>query len=370
MKENTNSRFYTIDSLRGIAALSVVFFHLYGALKVELEWLPKFFDMVISYGYLGVPIFFVLSGFVISLSVGDSKATPKFIVNFAFRRSLRLDPPYWVAMSIAVCLIYFKYSYLGFGMEPPTIGSILAHMFYFQDILNINPSISVVYWTLCLEIQFYLVFIIITAISQSLTFKAKVCNNPKILLFLSLGLVSLLVDHRLVNIEINGLFIQYWHYFLIGVLTQLAIKGAEKYRMILLSWLFLELLMFSGLENKSYILAAVLISFYIYKAGVKQKLNIYLHNRILNFFGKISYSLYLLHADIGWKTISICKKIIGNEISALESIIIFLTGLGVSIIGAYLLYRFVELPFVRFSKRFKLNNDKSTEALTGKASAT
>ena len=72
----TTRRFRSIDGMRGLAALAVVLFHLSIKMKEELQAvLPDFLTIVMSYGYLGVPVFFVISGIVISLSVNDKKVT-------------------------------------------------------------------------------------------------------------------------------------------------------------------------------------------------------------------------------------------------------------------------------------------------------
>src|SRR3970282_136585 len=99
---NAVNRYRSIDGMRGIAALGVVVFHLAGNLKPELSiLLPDFINVIFSYGYLGVPVFFVISGFVISLSVKDSPITANYAGNFILRRSIRLDPTYWASIAVA-----------------------------------------------------------------------------------------------------------------------------------------------------------------------------------------------------------------------------------------------------------------------------
>lgn len=364
MKFSSNERYHTIDSLREVAALAVVFFHLYGALKEDLiEWVPSVLDAILSYGFVGVPIFFVLSGFVISLSVGEARVSSKYAINFAFRRSLRLDPPYWVAIALALTLMFIKANYIDKTTELPSLTNILSHIFYLQDILGSEPKISVVYWTLCLEIQFYLVFIFSVYLCQVIAKNQNYEEYIKFIIILLMGFLSLCIDHKIIDLKLTGLFLQYWHYFLIGVLAQIALKKDMKHKVIFVLWLVLEVLFLINFEFKNYIIAAVLTSTFIFIGGVRHKLGSYLNNVTLQFFGKISYSLYLLHADIGWKTISIGKKILGADLSVLEAVLLFVAGLSVSIIGAVFLYHFVEKPFVKFSQKFKLAKIESKETL-------
>jgi peptidoglycan/LPS O-acetylase OafA/YrhL len=99
-------RFTFIDALRGVAAISVVLYHVYlqDLLPAARAPFAEPFHTVLANGYIGVYIFFVLSGFVIAHSVRDATITAGFIGRFALRRSLRLDPPYWAAIAAAIIL--------------------------------------------------------------------------------------------------------------------------------------------------------------------------------------------------------------------------------------------------------------------------
>ena len=121
-------RIALIDQMRGLAALSVAWFHLtntYGE-----SWVRA----LGAYGWLGVEVFFVISGFVIPYSIWTSrelyrlKAYPAFIA----KRLMRLEPPY--LLSIALVLVLWHASALMpmfQGIPPATeIGQIAAHLFY------------------------------------------------------------------------------------------------------------------------------------------------------------------------------------------------------------------------------------------------
>src|SRR3954463_5453335 len=83
-------RFRTIDGLRGIAALSVAIFHFNGALvRSTPNWIPHWAQAVASNGFLGVEVFFVISGFVIAFSVRDGEYSGRYLGRFALRRSIR-----------------------------------------------------------------------------------------------------------------------------------------------------------------------------------------------------------------------------------------------------------------------------------------
>src|SRR4051794_15898753 len=86
-----------VDALRGIAAFSVACYHItrYGPLpEPASQIIPGVLQRWFDYGWMGVQVFFVISGFVIAYSVRNARVTPGFLGNYALRRSIRLDPPY------------------------------------------------------------------------------------------------------------------------------------------------------------------------------------------------------------------------------------------------------------------------------------
>lgn len=89
-------RFTYVDALRGIAALSVLVYHFTGSLIRNFPHnpLPKPIFSLLSHGNMGVEVFFVLSGFVISYTLRNAWVTPGYVGRFALRRSIRLDPPF------------------------------------------------------------------------------------------------------------------------------------------------------------------------------------------------------------------------------------------------------------------------------------
>ncbi len=104
------NRYTTIDGLRGLAATAVMLHHFTGhrAFAPSASVLPSIANQALGVGNIGVPIFFVISGFVISNSIGLSRVDTYYILNFALRRSIRLDPPYWCTILLIVALDIVK----------------------------------------------------------------------------------------------------------------------------------------------------------------------------------------------------------------------------------------------------------------------
>lgn len=354
MSKPQNNRYGTIDGLRGLAAISVVFFHLSGNLKVELaELFPNYINLAFSYGYLGVPVFFVISGFVISLSIGSKTVTKGYFSGFVVRRSIRLDPTYWVSIAIALLLLLVKEFYMGEPIEFPSISTILFHMFYLQDIFAVKNQISVIYWTLCLEVQLYLFYILSLWFAQKL---AKITVSASFVhstIILCMGVFSLLVDYQLIKIPLTGLFISSWHYFLMGVLVCNAIRKLSSANVVLFIWLALEIAFQSNVFVKAYSIAGIISCAAIYVLWRRDLLNTFLTSAPFQFLGKISYTLYLLHPDIGWKVISVGKSLLNNDVTPIMAGLLFILGIGVSILSAYILHLLVEKPTLKLCNKLK-----------------
>lgn len=136
-------KYYTgLDLLRFIAALGVVNFHYFFTVTDKLSWY--------RYGNLGVPLFFIISGFVISQSIETSSTK-----NFAIGRFIRLYPLFWIA-----CTVTYIVTLLMPNGTPVQFAEYLISMTMLGDKLStalgygglVDPS----YWTLAVELMFYI----------------------------------------------------------------------------------------------------------------------------------------------------------------------------------------------------------------------
>lgn len=163
-----DARFQSIDALRGIAALGVVFYHALwqgsSALPNNLfRWPVKLLQLVSSFGYIGVFLFFVISGFCIHLQWAKSRANQQphevRFGSFWRRRLRRLYPPYLIAFALFM------------GMAALTTGINVTHFFVYDVVMhllmlhNLDPntcySINGVFWTLAIEEQLYLAYFLL-----------------------------------------------------------------------------------------------------------------------------------------------------------------------------------------------------------------
>lgn len=352
---NPTGRLRTIDGLRGLAALAVVLFHVSLKMKEELEKvLPDFINIAMAYGYLGVPVFFVISGFVIALSVNDAKVTLGYAGNFALRRSIRLDFTYWASIGFILVLMTLNNQFLGGDAPYPSGGEVLLHMFYLQDLFAVDPVISVVYWTLCLEVQLYLFFLVSVWLSQVISRRSSIGYDTVHLagIFL-LGLISLAIEQEFVSLAVPGLFLPYWHYFLIGVLISNLVRRKTAAGPLLYLWLAVEIGFMMAGEIKSYPVAGVVVGLFIFSLWRWSSLDNFLSGRVFQYLGAISYTLYLVHPDVGWKAISLGQRFFGSEMSAPATLFVFLSAIGVAIVTAHVFHVAFEKPSLRLAKRLK-----------------
>ena len=278
--------FKLVHALRGIAAMWVLLFHASEGghidhLKASLpDWADYF---IFRLGDCGDAIFFALSGFVIAHSLRGAKVDAGFVGRFAFRRALRLDPPYWIAIAFVIGLQFISADVKGEVFTVPSGFHVGAHLLYLQTLLQyeqINPA----FWTLTYEIQFYLVLASAIGIAQrfGITWVA-----------VPLAVVALAWGTGLVPTLVPGLFVNLWHSFAIGALAYWAIEdGRAAKAMIAMT---VVLLFFAA---SIFTMVSVLTAVALFTAGRTGYLMRGLDWRVLQWLGTISYSLYLTHSPV------------------------------------------------------------------------
>lgn len=151
------SRYPALDGLRGFAVLLVFFFHYGGGLKSHI--LPiRLFGAFTEVGWIGVILFFSLSGFLITGNLFDSIGEPHRLRNFYIHRALRILPLYVFILLLDVLL------HLRHGFTHQQLQSVAIYFAFLQDIprftglaLIFPPPLPVFHlWTLAVEEQFYL----------------------------------------------------------------------------------------------------------------------------------------------------------------------------------------------------------------------
>lgn len=285
-----NIRFRELDALRGVASLLVVFFHFtMGRSQAEYGF---------KYGVAGVDLFFIISGFVIFMSITKVGSTKEFLVN----RISRLYPTYWTCVLITFA-IHLLISYIDPIKVAPTWIDLAGNLSMFQYYLNIR-DIDGPYWTMIVEMLFYLLI--------ALFFATRKLNA--ILPFGILTIGFIIINDIWLESYFPGLLLMHQWFplinhlplFLSGIVFYKLITETQKpsqqigYYFFLFCCYIAQLLLFdNGGQSASritlYQYTFVLAFFYLLFVLFSLKMLGFLVNKYTLFFGKISFSLYLVH---------------------------------------------------------------------------
>lgn len=332
-----NEFFSAVHALRGVAALWVVFFHLSntGAFSRALDQLPAALTYALfGYGSAGVAMFFVISGFVIGHSLAGREMTPGAFGRFVVRRSVRLDPPYWATIAVAVVVGTLAHREF-------TLGQIGLHLLYLQEIVGV-PEIQIVYWTLTYEIQFYLV----TAAVMMVSWRFPSLTKSIWFLLYALALWSAVHADQWAP---RGLFVLSWHAFMAGLCTYHAgIRGGNPIPLfLLLGAIFYGSTLDQGVFN----VPAAFTSAAVFAAARARLLTLRIPVWLAGL-GTVSYSLYLIHLPIIELASALCRRIDGSP--AVTWVMLLGTILA-CLVGAAVLYFSIEGPSHRVAKRLFRN---------------
>jgi hypothetical protein len=178
----------TVDALRGFAAVAVCFFHF-------TLGTSHFVDVSIlrgvgSYGWLGVEVFFVISGFIVPYAMTNARYSLDQWPRFVAKRLIRLEPPYLV--SIAVVIVLSLASSIATGFRRPavdvTLSQLADHFGYLNGYLGL-PWLNSVYWSLAIEFHYVLI---------GITLPALIAGTPltRLLIVAALAAMPLLGSHQ------------------------------------------------------------------------------------------------------------------------------------------------------------------------------
>ncbi len=342
------TRFAFVDCLRGVAAMWIVVFHGFAAKHfAHLEpLLPSWSVRVIFAAPIGVAVFFVLSGFVIAHVVGRDRVDARYALRFVARRRARLDPPY--LMAIALVLAVGNWVPLPpESLRHPTATSLLAHALYLQDLLGIE-AMSPVFWSLCLEVQFYVVFCVLLAIADR-----RASDGERQRARLGVAAVAAIVSIAIIvppayRWAWRPLFPSLWFTFLAGTFAAWAFAGTLRP-----GWFYAyvaALLLVALARGNRFALAAAATSMLLLAAARSPRLAAWLDWRPLGALGTVSYSLYLVHSPVTAVVANYTLYALTPRTAAWEGcwLVVFLV---TSYAAAVAFHRAVERPAIRLSHR-------------------
>ncbi len=284
-----------LDSLRGIAILIVVLHHAFSRWAELVPYGCKYCEFpLFRCGFLGVQLFFLISGFVILMSLNKTKS----LANFIYKRWLRLFP----AMLIATILIYASARY--FPERPwgiPQLNSVIPGLLFIEPLwIKLFTGLYIrllegVFWTLFVEVKFYIIFGI-------LYFYLGEIKAIKVLFFLYL--VSLLPNFynspypylKYITSGVQLLSFEYFGWFTSGSLAYLFFVSKKKqYLIFSIAVALLQLWHYK--HDIQVVLFSLMIITCFFAPIIFEKARVVYNNRFFVFIGFISYPLYLIHGN-------------------------------------------------------------------------
>lgn len=299
MSDQKNNRILVLDGLRGLAIFLVFLFHGYYIWSKHYPFGGLYKENVlVKYGDLGVQLFFLISGFVILMSMEKTSGFIKFIK----KRWIRLFP------SMIICSVII-FSTAGFFYERPLgnpqLKSLLPGLIFVDEgLLEVVfktdfPVLESSFWSLYIEIKFYLIFGVLYYL-----FKRNIALLGIFIIYLVAVIYQILEFHDILPVCLLkfkayiGNFV-YFGWFVSGALIYIYYKEREKKYLV------------------AFLVATICALFYMYKLQDFVR-NIYLiilvlvfvgslfwkpmerffSMKIFTFIGFISYPLYLLHENM------------------------------------------------------------------------
>ncbi|MDN3024663.1 acyltransferase [Streptomyces sp. S.PB5] len=343
-RRRPDRRLYAIDGLRLAAALMVALHHYAGTYRADrpgnVIWdrpvsdiMPTVFRFA-SYGWIGVEIFFVISGFVICMSCWGR--TPR---QFFVSRVIRLYPAYWFAIVFTTAVLV---ALPGVWTRQP-LREVLLNFTMLQSGSGVG-NVDGVYWTLWSELRFYLLFLLVVA--TGLTYK-------KVVVFCCVwGAVAMLAPvSKLPLLELIANPDGAW-YFIAGLALYLMHRFGQDlllWGILGMAWLMGQLELgqridevehVSGWRGSVLIFTVFLLAMVAIALGATDRVR----GKWLVTAGALTYPLYLMHYVAGTTVINRLRDV-------MDARVLVVAVIGGFLVLSWLVHRFVERPVAGWLKR-------------------
>ncbi|MCO4880399.1 acyltransferase [Paraburkholderia caribensis] len=358
---------HVIDAMRGFAALLVAYFHCR-----QVEWVGmqsfhhvvgKSFDLntivayltlPIAWGSAGVPIFFVISGYCIHRGAAQRLANDSAYrldaMNFWARRFARIYPVLFAALLLTLALDWASLQFPPVNHKILDIGpqAFFVNLFSLQGVAGKTYGSNGALWTLSLEVQFYVVYPLVFALRRRLGILPV------------LGMVALVNVVSVFVFERHDLqfFTSFWFSWMLGAwIAELQIKRGDGSSRKHVPWLMYGLAVLLTVLGCVAFRFGQYLAFQFWAVGFACYLNEALKSRqhsetpvirLLSRFGDFSFSLYSIHLPIFVLLSSVLYRSV-LQLSILPTFGFML----VALVVAWVFYRCVELPAMKWSSSLK-----------------
>ena len=385
--KNHNMQFFLLDLLRGFAALWVFSLHYEFSESFQTLW-PNLHSFT-QLGDLGVPMFFVISGYCITASAKSAMRRDLPTRQFVYRRLKRIFPPFWLSVAF-VAGLPFVIEFLsslktGVFVAPNATNSNYGFLNYnatdwfklvsltqiFWPANELSPlhdrfaSINAVYWTLAIEVQFYLVLAIALKLKPSRFYAALACFTLISIPVAALGWLIL-----------SGLCLPFWPMFALGILLyfmherdwtlqSLAPRKAQSLSVVLTPLIVCAFFIAASYGFRPHLFAftaAFATWLWIAKPSDNLLLNLRDHRRTnwlmkpMIALGAMSYSVYLIHGQLNLLAAQCVRQILPSDNSVFDFTVIVATCL-----LCWPFYKLCEEPFFKARQQGNAENTQTPQ---------
>ncbi|GAC1363781.1 MAG: acyltransferase [Acidobacteriaceae bacterium] len=374
------TRFPALDGIRAIAVLMVFADHFGGGSHGGR--VLQMVNNLRTRGWIGVDLFFVLSGFLITGILYDTRNDSKFFQRFFARRAVRIFPVFYLVLGILLLLTpIFQYEWrLGHLWFLVYLGNFFANRdFTLYEIYSANHPTAKVFighfWTLCVEEQFYLLWpLLVWSVRDRIRLLWTAGGISLLALALRIGM-EMRFSRGMCELWIMRTLPFRMDALLIGAMLALLLRGpaADRWQRSC-RWVFLAALAavlaiftFSPDYDSPVLLTVGLTAVALASAGlVGMTLRHgspafrFFHTGPLRRLGRYSYGFYIYHVLYGWAWIQFLVFVTGKVHSiALGGLI----ALPVNFVTTYLVsmvsYEWFERRFLRWKRRFEYDSEKA-----------
>lgn len=330
-------RYVLIGHLRGFAALAVTLFHSFGTFENQRLWAPlEPLERLAAHGWLGVHVFFVISGYCLAEKISSLAAQGRGSGAFLADRFWRIMPPYWaaLALSLGIGLAALPFNHTGLdNLLPGGAGGLVANLLLLPPPFE-YPSLLLVGWTLVCEAGFYLILAVL------------LLGWPRVGGFGGVYSLATLLTIACVipGSGFTGVVFAYWPEFWLGLTAYAALASRQSAAGLALLAVFGGLAWWqpAGAMDQIHLTAVLTAGLLValhrwdgHYSGIRWL-------RWLGVVGLWSYSLYLVHVPLLSRTQNLAGRWVRPDSAAFG--LVWLASVALALAGAWIFYRLVEAP--------------------------
>lgn len=380
-RKNVQSHVKPLDGIRGLAVLAVLFFH-FGDLSHAHSFALRAIGAVKDAGWIGVDIFFALSGFLITSILYQTRNDTNGAVNFYARRALRLFPLFygvWIGIALYLFLTHQPWR-AGYALYLFYAGNFIAVKYGFVGTLGVAH-----FWSLAVEEQYYLIW-------PWLVWKIHNYRTMKMILLGSL-LLSFLIKLVLIALHVNPLVAYYTlpthiESIAMGSFVAFAVQRHEEKWLVGMSRILLPVsaacVVSLGVMNRGLNFGSPMIQLIGYPLLGLLACSLIVRslepgswtaramtNPVLRFYGRYSYGLYVYNYLLHHLLKKYLYPSMGNHIvnPPVLNVAYLVSCFAILTVISVLSFHLCEDPFLHLKRKFASSPDRHQSAVSPQVAA-